>query len=110
MQWAFDCHFPGDPVLPGTLMLEALLQLLGVLAVAHGFRGRARAAGLRDVRFRQAVTPGKGVLTLTVSVRRLSRLKQFLVADGEVRAGEALCTAAKGLTLLVVPPTLDNVH
>jgi 3-hydroxyacyl-[acyl-carrier protein] dehydratase/trans-2-decenoyl-[acyl-carrier protein] isomerase len=107
MGWAFDCHFPGDPVLPGTLMLEAMLQLLGVLAVAHGFRGRARAAGLREIRFRHAVTPGPGALTLAVAVRRLSRPSQMLVADGEVRLGDIVCASAKGMTMVVARPAAE---
>jgi 3-hydroxyacyl-[acyl-carrier protein] dehydratase / trans-2-decenoyl-[acyl-carrier protein] isomerase len=105
MNWAFSCHFPGDPILPGTLMIEAMLQLLGVLAVAHGFKGRARAAGARDVRFRHAVTPGPEPMIVAVSVRRLSRPRQLLVADGEVQVGGISCATARGLTLVVVPPS-----
>ena len=38
--WFFDCHFPGDPVMPGCLGLDALWQLLGFYLGWSGHPGR----------------------------------------------------------------------
>lgn len=40
--WVWPEHFPGDPVFPGTLMIEAAGQLLALWAWAQGSRGRPR--------------------------------------------------------------------
>jgi 3-hydroxymyristoyl/3-hydroxydecanoyl-(acyl carrier protein) dehydratase len=40
--WVYPQHFPGDPIFPGTLMIEAAGQLVAVWAWAHGQRGRPR--------------------------------------------------------------------
>ena len=43
--WFFDCHFPGDPVMPGCLGLDALWQLLGFFLGWSGLPGKGRALG-----------------------------------------------------------------
>ena len=44
--WFFDCHFPGDPVMPGCLGLDALWQLIGFFLGWKGNEGQGRALGL----------------------------------------------------------------
>ena len=44
--WFFDCHFEGDPVMPGCLGLDALWQLVGFHLVWLGHKGRGRALGV----------------------------------------------------------------
>ncbi|MDA8739240.1 bifunctional 3-hydroxydecanoyl-ACP dehydratase/trans-2-decenoyl-ACP isomerase, partial [Luminiphilus sp.] len=43
--WFFDCHFPGDPVMPGCLGLDAMWQLVGFFLGWRGNPGRGRALG-----------------------------------------------------------------
>jgi 3-hydroxyacyl-[acyl-carrier protein] dehydratase / trans-2-decenoyl-[acyl-carrier protein] isomerase len=43
--WFFDCHFPGDPVMPGCLGLDAMWQLVGFFLGWLGNPGRGRALG-----------------------------------------------------------------
>src|SRR5579871_6190258 len=43
--WFFDCHFQGDPVMPGSLGLDALWQLVGFFLGWIGGQGRGRALG-----------------------------------------------------------------
>jgi 3-hydroxyacyl-[acyl-carrier protein] dehydratase/trans-2-decenoyl-[acyl-carrier protein] isomerase len=48
--WFFDCHFEGDPVMPGCLGLDALWQLVGFFLVWNGNKGRGRALGAGNVK------------------------------------------------------------
>ena len=43
--WFFACHFPGDPVMPGCLGLDAMWQLVGFFLGWRGNPGRGRALG-----------------------------------------------------------------
>jgi 3-hydroxyacyl-[acyl-carrier-protein] dehydratase len=73
-EWYLQGHFPGRPIMPGVLMVEALAQAGAVGVLSHpDYAGRFVVfAGLDDVRFRRIVEPGD-VLTLEVSVDRLRR-------------------------------------
>ena len=46
--WFFDCHFKGDPVMPGCLGLDAMWQLTGFFLCWGGSPGLGRALGLED--------------------------------------------------------------
>ena len=48
--WFFDCHFPGDPVMPGCLGLDAMWQLVGFFLGWSGHPGKGRALGVGEVK------------------------------------------------------------
>jgi len=56
----FQGHFPGDPIMPGVLQLEALAQLGGVMMMSGDLaQGKLMVfAGMDNVRFRRIVIPG----------------------------------------------------
>ena len=66
-------HFPGNPIFPGVLQLEALAQAgaIAVLADARYADKLPLFGGVEDVRFRRLVKPGD-VLDLAVDIERLS--------------------------------------
>ena len=49
--WFFDCHFTGDPVMPGCLGLDAMWQLVGFYLGWLGNPGKGRALGVSAVKF-----------------------------------------------------------
>ena len=49
--WFFDCHFKGDPVMPGCLGLDAMLQLVWFYLGCLGNLGKGRALGVSAVKF-----------------------------------------------------------
>lgn len=85
-------HFPGDPVMPGVLQLEALVQAIAALAARTqpGLQGLS-LTGLDKVRFRRKVVPGD-LLRLEVSVARV-RGSVWTVRGAADVAGERACEA-----------------
>ena len=55
--WFFECHFPGDPVMPGCLGLDALWQLVGFFLAWRGYPGKGRALGAGEVKFTGEIRP-----------------------------------------------------
>jgi len=93
--WFFACHFPGDPVMPGCLGLDALWQLLGFYLAWSGKKGKGRALGVKEVRFRGEILPTSKVVRYTLDIKRMVSGKLILgAADGTVAVdGEQVYTA-----------------
>ena len=68
-EWYFTGHFPGRPIMPGVIMVEALAQVGAVAALSlPEHRGKLPLfAGIDDVRFKRIVVPGD-TLTLTCEI------------------------------------------
>jgi 3-hydroxyacyl-[acyl-carrier-protein] dehydratase len=99
-----DCagHFPGNPIMPGVKMVEALAQC-GAVAVLSQEENRGRLAlfaGIDDVRFKRLVRPGD-VLTLECAIESV----RGPVGKGKVKATVEGELAVRGtLTFAVGPP------
>ena len=93
----FEGHFPGNPVMPGVLMLEALAQAAGALyglshTPAEGKRFLYYFAGIDNTRFKHVVKPGD-VLDLKVEV--LKRKRDFWKVGAKALVGEELACSAE---------------
>jgi 3-hydroxyacyl-[acyl-carrier-protein] dehydratase len=93
-EWFFQGHFPGQPIMPGVLQVEALAQTMGIfVAQQPGFGDRLGLfAAIDECRFKHIVTPGDQ-LRLEVTMERLGskfgRGKGVATVNGDV-ACEAL--------------------
>jgi 3-hydroxyacyl-[acyl-carrier-protein] dehydratase len=100
-EWFFQGHFPGLPVMPGVLQVEALAQTMAVyVAQQEGFGDRIGLfAGIEECRFKRIVTPGD-VLTLEVTMEKLGRRfgkgRGVASVDGEV--------ACEAVISFIIPP------
>lgn len=94
LKWFFDCHFQGDPVMPGCLGVDALWQLTGFFLGWLGATGRGRALGAGEIKFTGMVVPTIKQVEFIVDFKRviLRRLK-LGIADGILKAdGEVMFT------------------
>jgi 3-hydroxymyristoyl/3-hydroxydecanoyl-(acyl carrier protein) dehydratase len=97
--WVWPEHFPGDPIFPGTLMIEAAGQLVALWAWCQGHRGRPRLVRT-SAEFVSPVGLDTRVLLLKAQVRRKRHL---YVGSIEVYSQEV--PVARIEALLVVLPS-----
>jgi 3-hydroxyacyl-[acyl-carrier-protein] dehydratase len=97
-EWYLAGHFPGRPIMPGVLIVEAMAQTGAVAVLAdEANRGKlALFAGIDDVRFKRIVEPGDE-LELTCELERvrgpIGRGKATATVDGELAARGTLTFA-----------------
>lgn len=90
----FNGHFPGMPVMPGVLILEALAQSAALLAIHVLGAGQPlfMLTGLDKVRFRRRVVPGD---QLRMEVRLLRQHRPLWKMHGEARVDGELAAEAE---------------
>ncbi len=97
----FQGHFPGHPIMPGVLILEALAQATGLLAFSSmGDAHKTKLyllVGIDKARFRGQVVPGDQLqlnVVLKRNIRGIGMYRCEALVDGEIVAdAEMMCSA-----------------
>ncbi|SHE28494.1 3-hydroxyacyl-[acyl-carrier-protein] dehydratase [Desulfacinum infernum DSM 9756] len=98
----FQGHFPGHPIMPGVLIMEALAQAGGILAFSMLGSDAAKPVyfmGMDKVRFRRPVRPGD---QLILRLKVLRRKGPVFKMKGEAYVGDHL--AAEGELMATIEP------
>jgi len=98
----FQGHFPGHPVMPGVLLVEAMAQTSAILVV-HTMGPEAEGKlvyfmSVDQARFRKPVTPGDSLAITVTKLRNRGNVWKF---KGEARVGEALMAEATFAAMIV---------
>ena len=96
--WFFQCHFEGDPVMPGCLGLDAMWQLLGFYLGWKGGPGKGRALGSGEVKFTGQVLPSAKKITYTIDLKRVIMRRLVMgIADAKMEVDGRLIYQATDL-------------
>ena len=103
--WFFDCHFEGDPVMPGCLGLDAMWQLVGFFLGWTGAPGKGRALGVGEVKFTGQITQDVKQVRYVIDLKRVINRRLVLgIADGHVEADGQEIYLAKDLRVGLFKP------
>ena len=105
----FPGHFPGNPVVPGTVLIESMAQVGAIFVAKSEPAARGRApylVGLDEVRFRRPVLPGDQVIHRLDFLRRK---KDLWKVKGVARVNERIVMEAILLAVMLPPPPKEEV-
>ncbi len=106
--WFFDCHFQGDPVMPGCLGLDAMWQLVGFFLGWKGLPGKGRALGVGEVKFKGQVLPTAKKVVYEIAMRRIIMGQLIMgIGDGTMSVDDRQIYTAKGLRVGLFTSTDD---
>lgn len=106
--WFFDCHFQGDPVMPGCLGLDAMWQLVGFYLCWMGGPGKGRALGVGEVKFRGQVLPDAKKVVYRLDLKRVILRKLVMgIADATMEVDGKTIYEATDLRVGLFTSTKD---
>jgi 3-hydroxyacyl-[acyl-carrier-protein] dehydratase len=91
----FQGHFPGHPIMPGVLIIEAMAQVGGVFAIVSDKIGNDKVtyfAGIDNARFRRPVVPGD---VLRIELEIINCKRGLYCFQGKAFVGDALVAEAE---------------
>lgn len=94
----FAGHFPGDPLVPGVILTEALAQTAGIAAHSETSKTRFLLSAIRQMKFFQAVRPEAKIILRARKMGEVGELLQFeveaLIDNTLVAAGQLVLSAS----------------
>ncbi len=89
----FQGHFPGEPIMPGVLLVEAMAQVAGILAFKSGTTGKSTYfLSIEKVKFRKPVTPGDQLRLEVEALRSGGKIWKF---SGKAYVEDSLAAEAE---------------
>jgi 3-hydroxyacyl-[acyl-carrier protein] dehydratase/trans-2-decenoyl-[acyl-carrier protein] isomerase len=102
--WVFACHFKDDPVMPGSLVLDGLCQLLGFYLGWKGYKGKGRALGIGEVKYKGEIVPSSGKISYHLDIKKIVKSSiAMAIADGEVLLHDQVVHTAKSIRVGIIP-------
>jgi len=86
----FGGHFPGDPLVPGVILTEALAQTAGIAAHMENFGTRFLLSAIRQMKFLRPVRPSEKIILRARKLGEVDQLLQFEV--DAIVAGQPVAT------------------
>ena len=100
----FEGHFPGDPIMPGVLIIEAMAQTAGALVVEslslHGSGSLVYFMSIEKAKFRKLVLPGDVLKLHVKAVKARTKVWKF---EGQARVKDELVAESEFTAMMVKP-------
>lgn len=101
-EWFFPVHFPEEPMMPGMLQMEALLQMISVIVLSLDCnKGKVvRGVSAKNIKLKGHVVPGNQ-FKIEAEIKELSEEKGIAIARGII-ADKEVCSAEFGFDIINV--------